>query len=183
MMICSPEAAFHITHVHKRWYNDIYSNLQDEPYYVAMRFSKNYLQYQSAELMGDNTNKLFTPIADLRNERKKDINERKLYGELWGVDLLTELQEDVLVDSSDNDDSETRSNDNNDSDDNEDDKENDQLAEISLQNSKRCKAKGRPKSSKRIKRSEELKPAPSKRQNQCENCVDYGHYWPRCPKK
>ncbi|RIB04562.1 hypothetical protein C2G38_2222057 [Gigaspora rosea] len=98
-------------------------------------------------------------------------------------DLLTELQEDVLVDSSDNDDGETCSNDNDGSNDSDDDKENDQLVEISLQNPKRRKAKGRPKSFKRIKRSEELKPAPSKRQNQCKNCGDYGHYRPRCPKK
>ncbi|CAG8697577.1 18184_t:CDS:1, partial [Racocetra fulgida] len=45
----------------------------------------------------------------------------------------------------------------------EDDKENNPLVNISLQNPKRRKAKGHLKSSKQIKRSEELKPA--KRQN------------------
>ncbi|RIB09507.1 hypothetical protein C2G38_2044274 [Gigaspora rosea] len=91
-------------------------------------------------------------------------------------DLLTKLQEDVLVNSSENDDSETCSNNNDDSDNNENNEKNDPLAEISFANPKRHKAKGRPKSSKQIKRSEELKPAPAKHQNQCGNCGEYGHY-------
>ncbi|CAG8500841.1 24190_t:CDS:10 [Cetraspora pellucida] len=139
VILCSPVAAFHITHIHKRWYNDIHSSLQKEPYYVAMRFSKNYLQYQLAELMRDNTNKLFTPIADLRNKRKEDINiTQRAVRFCWHnilkklQDLLTKLQEDVLVDSSDNNDDKTCNNDNNDSDNNKDDKKNNPLTEISL---------------------------------------------------
>ncbi|CAG8827624.1 21104_t:CDS:1, partial [Cetraspora pellucida] len=199
VMLCSPVAAFHITHIYKRWYNDINDNLQ-EPYYVATRFSKGHPQYQPADQMCHNVNKLFTPLADLRNERKEVINERKLYGELWGVarditqkavrfrqhdvlkklqDLLTKIQEDILANDSNNDGEEMCSDSNNNN--NEDDKENDLLAEVSLQNPKRRKLKGRPKSSKRIKRSEELKPA--KRQNQCRNCGEYGHYRPKCSKK
>ncbi|CAG8715354.1 24983_t:CDS:2 [Dentiscutata erythropus] len=65
-------------------------------------------------------------------------------------DLLTELQEDVLVDSSDNDYGETCSNNNDDSDNIKDDKENDLLAGISFQNPKRRKVKGQPKSSKQL---------------------------------
>ncbi|RIB01115.1 hypothetical protein C2G38_2297694 [Gigaspora rosea] len=147
-----------------------------------------------------NTNKLFTPLVDLRSERKEVINERKLYGELWEVardiiqkavrfqrhdvlkklqNLLTEIQEDVVANDSNNDGEETCSTSNNEN--TEDDKENAPLAEVSLQNPKRHKPKGRPKNSKWIKRSEELKPA--KRQNQCGNCGEYGHYRPRCSKK
>ncbi|CAG8565572.1 7746_t:CDS:2 [Cetraspora pellucida] len=200
VMLCSPVAAFHITHVHRRWYKDIHSNLQEKPYIVATWFSKSYSQYPS-KLMKYSTNKLFTPLVDLRNERKNDINERKLYGELWGVvrditqkavrfhrqdilkklqDLLTEMQEDVLVSSStENDNEETCSSSNNNLHNDEDDKEND-LTSIFLQNPIKRKAKGRPKSSKRIKRAEELKS--TKRQNQCGNCGKYRHYRPKCSK-
>ncbi|RIB30111.1 hypothetical protein C2G38_2282702 [Gigaspora rosea] len=165
VMLYSPTAAFHIMHIHKRWYNNIHSNLRKEPYIVATRFSKNDPQY---------------PL------KKDDINERKLYGELWRVarditqkairfhrqdvlkklqDLLTEIQEDELISNPTNNNNEETcsnsnnnldnnnddgSNDNND-DGNDDDKENYSLAGVSLQNPKKRKAKGHPKSSKRIK--------------------------------
>src|SRR5689334_19138301 len=63
----------------------------------------------------------------------------------------------------------------------ENDKENDPSTDRFLQNPKKRKAKGRPKSSKRIKRAEELRPV--KHQNQCGNCGERGHYKPKCPKK
>ncbi|RIB21963.1 hypothetical protein C2G38_2033967 [Gigaspora rosea] len=128
--------------------------------------------------MSCNTNKLFTPLADLQSERKEVITERKMYGELW-ENLLTEIQEDVLANDSNSDGEETYSDSNNK--DNENDKENELLAKVSLQNPKRRKPKECPKSSKRIKQLEELKLA--KRQNQCGNCGEYGHYRPRCSKK
>ncbi|CAG8808948.1 14443_t:CDS:1, partial [Racocetra fulgida] len=95
---------------------DIHGDLQEEPYYVATRFSKNFSQDQPTEFTRSNINRLFTP-ADLRDERKENINERKLYGELWGVarnitqkavqlhrqdvleklqNLLTEIQDEEL---------------------------------------------------------------------------------------
>ncbi|RIB21249.1 hypothetical protein C2G38_1119519 [Gigaspora rosea] len=199
-MLCSHIAVFHITYIHKRWYKNIHSDLQEEPYCVAARFSKNYFQDQLTGFAKSNINRLFTPMTDLRDERKENINERKLYGELWGIarnltqkavqfhrqdvleklqNLLTEIQEDDLVNSPANDDNdETCSNS---LDDNEICEESNSLAEIPLQNPKKRKAKGLPKSSRRIKRSEELKPA--KRQNQCGNCSEYRHYRPKCSKK
>ncbi|CAG8743038.1 7939_t:CDS:1, partial [Dentiscutata heterogama] len=158
----------------------------EEPYYVAIRFSKNFSQDQPTEFTRSNINRLFIP-ADLWDKRKENINERKLYGELWGVarnimqkavqlhrqdvleklqNLLTEIQEEELVNSLANDDNEEMYS--NSLDDNEEYEETNSLSDIPLQNPKKRKVKGRPKSSKRIKRSEELKPA--KRQNQCGNC-------------
>ncbi|CAG8580792.1 16399_t:CDS:2 [Dentiscutata heterogama] len=122
--------------------------------------------YQLTGFAKSNINRLFTPMTDLRDERKENINERKLYGELWGIarnltqkavqfhrqdvlkklqNLLTEIQEDDLVNSPANDDNdETCSNS---LDDNEICEESNSLAEIPLQNPKKRKAKGRPKSS------------------------------------
>ncbi|CAG8698076.1 10050_t:CDS:2 [Cetraspora pellucida] len=98
--------------------------------------------------------------------------------------LLTEIQENELVNSPANDDNdETCSNslDSKSLDDDEECEESNSLANIPLQNPKKHKSKGCPKSSKRIKRSEELKPA--KRRNQCGNCGEYRHYKPKCSKK
>ncbi|CAG8729207.1 15835_t:CDS:2, partial [Cetraspora pellucida] len=85
----------------------------------------NYSQDQLTKFARSNINRLFTPMTDLRDERKENINERKLYGELWGIarnitqkavqfhrqdvleklqNLLTEIQEDELVNSPANDD-------------------------------------------------------------------------------
>ncbi|RIB06260.1 hypothetical protein C2G38_2217587 [Gigaspora rosea] len=75
------------------WYKDINVNLQEELFYVATQFGESHPQYQPAEQMSCNTNKLFTPLADLRSERKED--------------LLTEIQEDVLANDSNNDSEET----------------------------------------------------------------------------
>ncbi|RIB02695.1 hypothetical protein C2G38_2290453 [Gigaspora rosea] len=146
VMLYSPVAMFHITHIHKRWYNDINDNLQEEPYYVGTRFSESHPKYQPAEQMSCNTNKLFTPLADLRSERKEVINERKMYGELWGIARDIIQKADMLANDSNNDGEETCSDSNNEDD--EDDKENEPLAEVSLQNPKRHKPKGHPKSSK-----------------------------------
>ncbi|CAG8791589.1 22222_t:CDS:2, partial [Racocetra persica] len=159
---------------------------EEEPYYVATCCSKNFSQDQPTEFTRSNINRLFIP-ADLWDERKENINEQKLYGELWGVaqnitqkavqlyrqdvleklqNLLTKMQDEELVNSPANDDNEEIYS--NSLDDNEEYEETNSLSDIPLQNPKKRKAKGRPKSSKRIKRSEELKLA--KRQNQCENC-------------
>ncbi|CAG8741335.1 28775_t:CDS:2, partial [Racocetra persica] len=80
--------------------------------------------------------------------------------------LLTEIQDKELVNSPANDDNEEMYS--NSLDDNEEYEETNSLSDIPLQKPKKHKAKGRPKSSKQIKQSEELKPA--KRQNQCGNC-------------
>ncbi|RIB19425.1 hypothetical protein C2G38_2181910 [Gigaspora rosea] len=93
------------------------------PYYVAAQFSESHSQDLPTESIRCNINKLFTPIADLRNEMKENINERKLYRELWGVarnitqkavqlhrqdileklqNLLTEIQENESINSLDN---------------------------------------------------------------------------------
>jgi len=84
-MLCSRTAVFHITLVHKRWYKEIHSNPQKIPYHVATRFHEDNSQHQSAELLKHNTIDWFVSPADLREERREDINERKLYGELWGI--------------------------------------------------------------------------------------------------
>ncbi|CAG8790090.1 12013_t:CDS:2, partial [Racocetra persica] len=95
-------------------------------------------------------------------------------------DEMIKYQEDEeLVNSLANDDNEEMYS--NSLDNNEEYEETNSLSDISLQNPKKCKAKGRPKSSKRIKRSEELKPA--KRQNQCGNCGEYRHNRSKCSKK
>jgi len=104
--------------------------------------------------------------ADLRDERREDINERKLYGELWGIarditqravrfhrrdilkklqDLLTEMQESEHVDNQADENSITNNNSNSHED--EKDKENNPSIDRFLQNPKKRKAKGRPKSS------------------------------------
>ncbi|CAG8712666.1 16667_t:CDS:2 [Cetraspora pellucida] len=48
-------------------------------YFVILLSDKTYVCSCLGLLMRDNTNKLFTPIADLQNERKEDISEQKLY--------------------------------------------------------------------------------------------------------
>jgi len=200
VMLCSRTAVFHITLVHKRWYKEIHSNPQETPYHVATRFDEDnsQLQHQSAELVRHNTIDWFVSPADLR-EGREDINERKLYGELWGIarditqravrfrrrdilkklqDLLTEMQQSEQVDNQTDENNTTNNNDENNK---ENDKENDLSTDQFLQNPKKRKAKGRPKSSKRIKRAEELRPV--KHQNQCGNCGERGHYKPKCLKK
>ncbi|RIB17532.1 hypothetical protein C2G38_2037659 [Gigaspora rosea] len=104
--------------------------------------------------------------------RRQDVLEKL-------QNLLTEILEEELVNSPANNDNEEMYN--NSLDDNEEYEETNSIADIPLQNPKKRKAKGRPKSSKWIKRSEELKPA--KRQNQCGNCGEYEHYRPKCSKK
>ncbi|RIB12102.1 hypothetical protein C2G38_2201584 [Gigaspora rosea] len=113
------------------------------------------------------------------------------YGELHEIlheklqSLFTEIQKDELanspVDNGNEEEVEIYSNSLDDNEECEECEDNNSLADMPLQNSKKRKAKGRPKSSKRIKRSEELKPA--KRRNQCGNCSEYGHYRPKCSKK
>ncbi|CAG8475870.1 17886_t:CDS:2 [Racocetra fulgida] len=49
---------------------DIHSDLQEELYYIAAQFSKNYSQDQLAEFAKSNMNRLFTP--DLLNEIQED---------------------------------------------------------------------------------------------------------------
>ncbi|CAG8792175.1 1585_t:CDS:2, partial [Racocetra persica] len=63
---------------------------------------KNYSQDQPVEFARSNMNRLFTPMTDLWNERKENINKWKLYEELQDVieklqDLLNKIQEDELV--------------------------------------------------------------------------------------
>ena len=89
------------------------------------------------------------------------------------------MQESEQVDNQADENSIT--NNNNNSHEDEKDKENNPSIDRFLQNPKKRKAKGRPKSSKRIKRAEELRPV--KHQNQCGNCGERGHYKPKCPKK
>ena len=93
--------------------------------------------------------------------------------------MLTEIQESEQVDNQADENSIT--NNNNNSHEDKKDKENDPSIDRFFQKPKKRKAKGRPKSSKRIKRAEELRPV--KHQNQCGNCGERGHYKPKCPKK
>jgi len=65
--------------------DEIHSNPQKTAYHVATRFDEDNSQHQSAELVKCNTIDWFVSPADLREERREDINERKLYGELWGI--------------------------------------------------------------------------------------------------
>ncbi|RIB09139.1 hypothetical protein C2G38_2209683 [Gigaspora rosea] len=139
-------------------------------YYITARFNKNYSQNQPTEFTRSNINRLFTPIANLWDKRKENavqLHRQDVLEKLQS--LLTEIQENELANSPVN------------NDDNEECEDNNLLADMPLQNPKKRKAKGCPKSSKQIKRSEELKPA--KRQNQCGNCGEYGHYRPKCSKK
>ncbi|CAG8514621.1 15457_t:CDS:1, partial [Racocetra fulgida] len=104
----------------------------------------------------------------------RNITQKAVQFHRWDVlkklqNILVDIQKDELLDSNSSDE-------NNDS-----DKENNKLGSAFLQNPKKRKAKGHPKSSKRIKRSEELNQ--TKQQNQCGNCGEYGHYRPKCPKK
>ncbi|CAG8751057.1 16969_t:CDS:2, partial [Dentiscutata erythropus] len=121
MMLYSHIAVFHITYIHKRWYKDIYSDLQEEPYYVTICFSKNRSQDQPTE---------FT---------RQDVLEKP-------QNLLTEIQEEELVNSLANDSNEDVCS--NSLDDNEECEETNSLVNIPLQYSKKRKTKERLKSSK-----------------------------------
>ncbi|RIB25956.1 hypothetical protein C2G38_2164709 [Gigaspora rosea] len=143
MILCSQMAAFHITHVYKRWYTNIYSDLQDEPYYVAAWFSESHSQDLPTESIRCNTVQL----------HRQDI-VKKLQN------LLTEIQENKLINSLNKDNNEKIcSNSNNNLHDDKECNENNPLANISLQNPIKYMPKGCPKSSRRIKYAEELKPA------------------------
>ncbi|CAG8839616.1 18154_t:CDS:2, partial [Racocetra persica] len=93
----------------------------EEPYYVATCFSKNFSQDQPTE---------FT---------RQDVLEKL-------QNLLTEIQDEELVNSLANDDNEEIYS--NSLDNNEKYEETNLLSDISLQNPKKHKAKGQPKSSK-----------------------------------
>ena len=99
------------------------------PCHVATRFDEENSQHQLAKLVKRNT---MIGLC-LREERREDINERKLYGELWGIarditqraarfcrrdilkklqDLLTEMQESEHVDNQADENSITNNNSN-----------------------------------------------------------------------
>ncbi|RIB06374.1 hypothetical protein C2G38_2217295 [Gigaspora rosea] len=118
-----PKAVFHITHIHKRWYNDINDDLQEEP----------------IMLLHD----LVKAILNTNLQSKQAVQFRRYNVPKKLQDLLTKIQEDMVANDSNNDDEETCSNSNNE--DMEDDKENVPLAKVFLQNPKGVNQKGSPR--------------------------------------
>ncbi|RIB01442.1 hypothetical protein C2G38_2050881 [Gigaspora rosea] len=93
IMLCSDMVRFHISFIPSSWYCDKHPDPYEQPYYIAQKFNKGQLL---GKPLTKATNVWYLPESDHSQHNYKIINERRFYGELWGVaqKLATNDEED-----------------------------------------------------------------------------------------
>ncbi|CAG8648730.1 22371_t:CDS:2, partial [Gigaspora rosea] len=169
-----------------RWYNETCNDPAKEPFLVAQKF-----EMEESMMMGWNGSVPYLNVLnqgamfEAQNINRKTIDERKLYGEAWGkaraalmvaarrhdfnfIAILDKYLNDCQEQLSSDSDSEVTSNGTSDS------EIEGNLNPEELMNPHKCKSKGRPKETNRIRRADEP-PKKAKRKLYCKICERSGH--------
>ncbi|RIB11100.1 hypothetical protein C2G38_2042957 [Gigaspora rosea] len=193
-MLCTQAAAFHIQLIRSRWYNETCNDPAKEPFLVAQKF-----EMEESMMMGWSSSVPYLnvlnqgAIFEAQDINHKTINEHKLYGEAWSkaraalivavqrhdynfIAILDKYLNDCQEQLSSDSDSEVTSNGTLDN----EIEGNLNLEE--LMNPHKCKSKGQPKETNRIRRADEL-PKPAKRKLYYKICGRSSHNRVTCSQR